>query len=153
MSASEESQVQRLPVREIRVVGTARIGPRTARVTFGGDDLADLVERLASMGPDQQVKLYFPRPGQQAPRLPRVRDGDAASWYAAYVAVPEDERPWMRSYTIRAHDPARMTIDVDFVLHEHAGPATRWALAARPGDVLAMYGPDGEYARRVPLSV
>jgi NADPH-dependent ferric siderophore reductase len=145
--------MRKLPIRTIRVVGTTRVGPHLVRVTFGGDDLAGLTARLAAMGPDQQVKLYFPRPGQAVPRLPAVEDGDPGSWYAAYTAIPEAERPWMRSYTIRRHDPLRATIDVDFVLHEHAGPATRWAQATRPGEVLAMYGPDGEYARPVPITV
>jgi NADPH-dependent ferric siderophore reductase len=142
-----------LPVRVIRVVDTTRLTPHMLRVTFGGDELAELTARLAAMGPDQQVKLYFPRPGQAAPRLPAVADADAGSWYAAYTAIPEAERPWMRSYTIRAYDPGRATIAIDFVLHDDAGPATAWARSARPGDVLAMFGPDGPYARPVPLTV
>ena len=147
-----ESSMQKLPVRFIRVVGTTQVTPHMARVTFAGDHLAEVTTRLAGLGPDQQVKLYFPRPGQRVPQLPAVEGADTTSWYGAYVAMPEAERPWMRSYTIRAHDAARGTVDVDFVLHADAGPATRWALAARPGDVLAMYGPDGEYARPVPVT-
>lgn len=144
--------MRRQPLRFIEVEHAARITPHMARVTFGGDDLADLVGGLAARGPDQQVKLYFPRPGQVAPRLPDP-DTDLSSWYAAYTAIPEAERPWMRSYTIRAHDPARCTVDVDFVLHDSdAGPATRWAKSARPGDVLAMYGPADEFARPVPVT-
>jgi NADPH-dependent ferric siderophore reductase len=144
--------MQELPVRTLRVLDTARVTPHMRRITFGGDDLADLTARLGAFGPDQQVKLYFPRPGQAAPHLPPVGDADMTSWYRAYMAVPEAERPWMRSYTIRAHDPERATIDVHFLLHADAGPATRWARTASPGDVLAMFGPDGAYARPVPLT-
>jgi NADPH-dependent ferric siderophore reductase/SAM-dependent methyltransferase len=144
--------MQELPVRFIRVVDTVRITPHMGRVTFGGDDLADLIPRLAALGPDQQVKLYFPRPGQVVPALPATDGADLTSWYGAYAVMPEAERPWMRSYTIRGHDPERATIDIDFVLHDDAGPATRWALAARPGDVLAMFGPAAEFARPVPVS-
>jgi len=140
---------RKLPVRYIHVTDVRLITPHMKRVTFGGADLADLV----CDGPDQQVKLYFPKPGQVRPRLPEPGpDGDPASWYQAYTAIPEAERPWMRSYTIRAHDPHGRTIDVDFVLHDDAGPATRWAMAARPGDVLGMFGPSADYARPVPVT-
>ncbi|MEU5644025.1 siderophore-interacting protein [Streptomyces milbemycinicus] len=143
---------QSLPVRFIQVTEVQRITPRMARVTFGGDDLADFV----CDAPDQQVKLYFPRPGQSAPRLPEPGgDGDVMRWYQAYQAIPEDERPWMRSYTIRAHHPRRRALDIDFVLHtdegEEEGPATRWARAAEPGATLGMFGPSAAFARPVPL--
>jgi NADPH-dependent ferric siderophore reductase len=141
---------QRLPVRFIHVTEVTRLTPHMARITFGGSDLADF--HLA--GPDQQVKLYFPRPGQTVPRLPApggAAEGDVMRWYEAYHAIPEDERPWMRSYTIRAHHPRHTTIDIDFVLHDEGGPATRWARSARPGDTLGMFGPSAYFARPVPL--
>ncbi len=140
--------MSRLPVRYIRVIEAARVTPRMARVRFGGDDLRDLTLN----GPDQQVKLYFPRPGQTVPSLPEA-DGDLTRWYEAYTAMPEDERPWMRGYTIRAHDPRRNTVTVDFVLHGDAGPATRWALNAAPGDTLGMFGPSAEFDRPVAGSI
>ncbi|APU16694.1 MULTISPECIES: siderophore-interacting protein [Actinoalloteichus] len=137
-----------LPIRFIHVTDVQQITPRTARVTFGGDDLAD----LAYDEPDQQVKLYFPKPGQTVPRLPdSSAEGDFYRWYQEFTAIPEDEQPWQRSYTLRAHHPDRRLVDVDFVLHEHAGPATRWAQAARPGDALAMFGPSADFARPIPL--
>ncbi|MCX4511033.1 siderophore-interacting protein [Streptomyces sp. NBC_01619] len=82
------------------------------RITFGGPDLAGF--DLA--GPDQQVKLYFPRPGQQVPLLPASgagADDDVMRWYAAYNEIPEAERPWMPSYTVRASDTRRGTIDIN----------------------------------------
>ncbi|MEU7006448.1 siderophore-interacting protein [Streptomyces sp. NPDC046332] len=62
----------------------------------------------------------------------------------------------MRSYTIRAHDPAAGTVDIDFYLHgtdgrARHGPATRWARAARPGDTLGMFGPSADFATPIPL--
>jgi NADPH-dependent ferric siderophore reductase len=74
------------------------------------------------------------------------------TWYQAYNAIPTDERPWMRGFTLRDHDPARATIDIDFVLHDHAGPAVRWALSAAIGDTLGVFGPSTTFARPVPLS-
>ncbi|MEV7970892.1 siderophore-interacting protein [Sphaerisporangium sp. NPDC088356] len=124
-----------------------RVTPHMARVTFDAGDLA------GSIGgePDQQVKLYFPKPGQAVPRLPEP-GGDFMRWYEAFNAIPEDERPWMRSFTIRAVDRERKTVDIDFVLHGDAGPAARWAESARPSDVLGMFGPSAMFARPVPLS-
>ncbi|MFI2367876.1 siderophore-interacting protein [Streptomyces sp. NPDC018833] len=138
---------QPLPVRHIRVTAVRRLTPHMVRVTFGGPGLTDL--RLH--GPDQQVKLYFPRNGRQTPRLPEPgADGDVMRWYAAYSAIPEAERPWMRSYTIRTHRPQDGEIDIDFVLHDDGGPATRWAAAARRGDTLGMFGPSEYFAAHPP---
>ena len=139
--------MERQPVRLIEVVAVTRVTPHMARVTFGGADLND----FTSGEPDQQVKLYFPKPGQAVPRLPNA-DNDFMSWYQAFNEIPDEKRPWTRSYTIRAHHPDDATIDIDFVLHNHAGPATRWAESARPGDKLAMFGPSATFARATPLT-
>lgn len=113
-----------LVVREV-----VHLTPRMRRVTFTAPE--DLEH-----WPDQQLKLYFPRDGRRVPVLP-PSDGDDMRWYQAFLAVPEQERPWMRSFTVRAHDPARDELDVDFVLHGatrsrralggggRAGPGTR----------------------------
>ncbi|MFD2416130.1 siderophore-interacting protein [Amycolatopsis pigmentata] len=136
----------RLPVGLIRVAEAGRITPGMARITFEG-------AHLTGREPDRQVKLYFPKPGQDLPRLPDA-DGGFAGWYQAFTAIPEPERPWTRSYTVRAHDPGTSTVTVDFVLHGDSGegPATRWARSARPGDTLGMFGPSDMFARTVPLS-
>ncbi|MFC9589456.1 siderophore-interacting protein [Streptomyces sp. NPDC056944] len=135
-----------LPLHRLTVTAVRPVTPRMRRITLGGPSLDGFV--LA--GPDQQVKLFFPRPGRTEPVLPVPGpDDDAMRWYGAYAALPEADRPWMRSYTLRAHDPAAGTVDVDFFLHgegEAAGPATRWAGSARPGDVLGMFGPSAAFA-------
>ncbi len=135
--------MEELPVSFIQVTDVKRITPHMARITFGGEDLADF-----ATWPDQQVKLCFPKPGQAVPRLPKPSaDGDVMRWYQSYLAIPEHERPWMRSYTIRAYHPQRNMIDIDFVLHGDAGSATRWAQSAKPGDTLGMVGPSASYSR------
>ncbi|AJT68900.3 hypothetical protein T261_7302 [Streptomyces lydicus] len=145
-----------VPVALIQVTDVRRITPRMVRVTFAGDGLEDF-----PTWPDQQLKLLFPKPGQTGPRLPEEgTDGDAMRWYQAFLAIPEHERPWMRSYTVRSYDAERHRIAVDFVLHgaaatpedgATAGPATRWAANAQVGDTLARYGPSAVYARPLPL--
>ncbi|MFE9775385.1 siderophore-interacting protein [Streptomyces sp. NPDC005931] len=136
-----------LPVTFIQVTDITRITPRMARVTFEADHLDDSVGR----SPDQQLKLCFPRAGQRLPVLPEQND-DAASWYQAFLAIPEDERPWMRSFTLRRRVPGTRTVEIDFVLHGDTGPATGWAGSARPGDRLGMVGPSAVYARPVSLT-
>ncbi|MEU4522297.1 siderophore-interacting protein [Amycolatopsis sp. NPDC024027] len=132
------------PTGLLEVTAVRPVTPRTVRVTFTGDGLGEL-----EPWPDQQLKLLFPPPGRPV-RLPSAGD-DVMRWYQAYLAIPEDERPVMRSYTVRGRDPGRAAIDVDFVLHSgSAGPATAWARRAEPGDVLGRYGPDAAYRR--PLS-
>lgn len=132
------------PAGLLEVTAVRRPTPRTVRVTFTGAGL-DTLEPW----PDQQLKLLFPPPGRPV-RLPAA-DDDIMRWYRAYLAIPEDERPVMRSYTVRDRDPARAAIDVEFVLHDATpGPATAWARTAAVGDVLGRYGPDAAYRR--PLS-
>lgn len=92
------------------------LGSAMLRVWLEGEDLAD----FESGSPDDHIKLFFPVAG----------------------AGP-DEKPAMRDYTPRLFDRAARTLAIDFALHDPAGPATAWARAARPGDVLNIGGPRG----------
>ncbi len=121
----------------LTVTGVTRLTPRMTRVTFAGDGLADL-----GTWPDQQLKLLFPKPGGTTPVSEST---DAGTWYQAYLAIPEEQRPWMRSFTVRALADGVLT--VDFVLHGDHGPAARWAATAAPGDVIGRFGPSRDYAR------
>lgn len=69
-----------------------------------------------SGAPDDLIKLFLP---------------DGAGGVAA------------RDYTPRAFDTAAETLVIDFALHEPAGLATAWAMAAVPGDTLEIGGPRG----------
>ncbi|WP_406459605.1 siderophore-interacting protein [Streptomyces sp. NBC_01622] len=118
----------------LQVVRTERLGPSLVRVTFGGGDLA----YFFSDGCDQSLSLFLPHPGQSEPAVPyELGDG----WWQAWRELPDDVRAVMRSYTLRAlrRDPDE--IDIDFVLHEPAGPASRWASRASAGDRVVLLGP------------
>lgn len=110
-----ETKRRRLVVREVRT-----LTPHMTRVTVGGDELAGFV----SMGFDDHIKLFFPD------AVPDERD------------VNGEPKPVSRDYTPRHYDAASNTLVIDFALHE-AGPATRWAEQARPGDILNIGGPRG----------
>ena len=65
--------------------------------------------------------------------------------YVKLMLAPDGDsaKSILRTYTIRRQRPDEL--DIDFALHgdEHgrAGPATRWALAAKPGDRIDVGGP------------
>jgi len=117
-----------------QVVRTRRLSRSLQRVTLGGPDLSGLV----SGGRDQSFSLFLPHPGQDRPLLP---DHASESWFLEWYGMDPAVRGIMRSYTIAAQDPDTGEIDVDFVLHGDAGPASRWAAAAQPGDRVALFGP------------
>lgn len=133
-------------LRQVEVRDTRRISPGSVRVTFGGPALAD----LPTAAPDGYLKLFFPRNRGEAPVLPEIpADGDIGRWYRSYLAMPDGERPPMRTYTLRRRrdHPDGVEIDVDLILHGD-GPGSAWARDAAPGDRLCVTGPYGIYAPR-----
>ncbi|UOX86197.1 siderophore-interacting protein [Amycolatopsis sp. FBCC-B4732] len=117
------------------------LSPHLVRVTLAAETFRDLVPQA----PDQYVKLFFPLAGQEEPVLPETAS-DVMSWYRTYLAMPDDLRPPMRTYTARAIRPDAAEVDIDFVLHGDEGPASAWASRVRPGDQVAFMGPHGLYA-------
>lgn len=113
------------------------LSPSLTRMVFAAPDVAN----MKTDGPDQRIKVFFPLPGQDAPQVPQGED-----WYARYRALPEGERPPMRTYTIRALRPEAGEVDIDFVLHGETGPASRWATHARVGDRIGLLAPDAQVA-------
>ncbi|MFK0402460.1 siderophore-interacting protein [Microbacterium sp. NPDC090225] len=119
-----------------------RVSPNFVRVTFGGDDLDDFGTPGGVF--DARIKLIFPPASGILPPLER----DTPDWWASFLAVPEDERGTMRTYSIRdlRVDPVSgdTEVDIDFVLHLApglTGPASRWASAAEAGQELIIIGP------------
>jgi NADPH-dependent ferric siderophore reductase len=120
------------------VAAVRRLGPTFVRLTLTGPELAG----FGAAGCDQRFKLVLSRDDAGLDRL-RAR---GSAWYPEYCAMPEEQRPAIRTYTVRSVRPERAELDVDVVLHGvadgHAGPAARWAAAAVPGDRIVLLGPD-----------
>lgn len=53
----------------------------------------------------------------------------------------------MRTYTLRALRREALEMDVEFVLHGDSGPASAWAMDARPGESLQIVAPNDEAAQ------
>lgn len=118
----------------LQVVRTRRLGPSLVRVTFAGADL----HAFHSDGRDQSLSLFLPHPGQTEPQVP-LELGDG--WWQGWRELPDDVRAVMRSYTLRALRRSPDEVDIDFVLHTPAGPASSWASQATAGDRVLLLGP------------
>ncbi|MGW7354456.1 siderophore-interacting protein [Streptomyces sp. NPDC054784] len=124
---------------ELHVVRARRVTPSMMRVTLGGP-----LRGLESGGRDQRLKLFLPRPGQDAPVVPV---GAGTEWFTRWQAMDPAVRGVMRTYTLREQRRDPDELDVDFALHgigspsPDEGPAARWAADARPGDRITVLGP------------
>jgi NADPH-dependent ferric siderophore reductase len=104
--------------RTLTVRQVETIAAHMIRVTLSGD-----LDGFTSLGFDDHVKLFFPDGTKNAEGVPNMLG---------------------RDFTPRRYDPAQNTLEIDFAIHD-AGPATRWAAQAKPGDMLALGGPRGSF--------
>ncbi|MEV4702296.1 siderophore-interacting protein [Actinoplanes sp. NPDC049316] len=107
----------------LRVARATRLSSSFVRVTLTGEALAD----FAYHGFDQRINLLFLPPDTDHEAFAR-----AADWRACGAPL--------RVYTVRAYRPESAELDIDFVLHGDASPASRWAGAAAPGDRIVLIG-------------
>lgn len=121
---------------EVDVLRRVHLSPSFLRVTFTGVDL----DLFADRGFDQRIKLVLPLPRSGLDHFPQGPD-----WYARWRALPQQWRNPVRTYTVRAVRPRDREIDVDFVLHGHGGPFSRWASTTSPGARVAVIGPDARF--------
>ncbi len=118
----------------LAVQRTEQITPHMIRVVAGGPGLTGFPETPHA---DRYVKILFPRPGVDYPEPFDIE--------AIWAALPREQWPATRTYTVRALDHAAGELTIDFVHHGDSGLAGPWAAAARPGDVLRLLGPGGAY--------
>lgn len=117
--------------RLLTVIASQQLTPNMQRISFQADDLS----HFPADAEGGYIKLLFTSQG----------DTDISQLAA-------DERPKMRTYTIRHLRQALNQLDVDFVRHEHSvmdltvnsqsgGFASAWAQSARTGDTISIAGP------------
>jgi len=99
------------------------VTPNMIRVTYTADFIKDF--ELGIEG--AHCKLFLPKPDQTATDFAQQLD--------------DGPRPDVRTYTIRHIRPEWGEIDVDFVDHGDAGPASAFARRCAPGDVNGFAGP------------
>lgn len=116
------------------VITTERLTPELVRVVFGGEGLADYEPIEPS---DAYVNMQF---------IPEGAPYSAPFADDAIRALPREQRPLPRRYTVRRWDPVTRLMTIDFVVHGDVGMAGRWALRAEPGDQLQFRGPGGSYS-------
>ena len=108
-----ERAKKRPPPRVLEVLRKRQITPHMLRVTLGGKGLTGFPE--SSNG--GYIKLRLAEPNE------------------------ENEKPLVRTYTVRHYNVEQRELDVDFVIHESEGPAASWAQSCVPGDTIKVGGP------------
>ncbi|MEO1055712.1 MAG: siderophore-interacting protein [Actinomycetota bacterium] len=119
------------------VVAVRDLTPNLRQITFGGG-----LESFVSIGGDQFLYVLLPPAG----RTELTVDADF-SW-AANDETPEEDRPQGAYYTVRRWRPDAGEIDMWFVLHGDAGPASAWAARAEVGAPAGLWGPRSTFAPR-----
>jgi NADPH-dependent ferric siderophore reductase len=128
-STAQRHQTRRVrhevKARLLEVVRVQTLAPHLRRITVQGEELRG----FTSLGADDHVRVFFPYPGEQRPVMP----GDAG-----------ERKPVTRDYTPGRFDPAKLELDLDFVIHSE-GPASDWARQAAMGQRLGVGGPRGSH--------
>jgi NADPH-dependent ferric siderophore reductase len=110
--------------KQVAVVATESITPNMQRITFQSESLREFPANCEG----SYIKLLFTPSGS-----------------TDLSAMGPDDRPVMRTYTIRQFDAQAGSIDVDFVRHItedlQCGFAARWAMDANVGDTMSIAGP------------
>ena len=99
------------------------------RVVVGGPGLAGFPDTPHT---DRYVKLLFPRPGVAYPEPFDIE--------AIWAALPRDQWPVMRTYTVRALDHAAGELTIDFVLPRRHRPGRPVGGRRPPGRCAAAAG-------------
>jgi NADPH-dependent ferric siderophore reductase len=106
--------------------------PRIRRVVLGGGEL----DQFSWPGAASHLKLILPLPGEHAPALPAPGPEGLVTY--------DRSRIIMRTYTPRGWDAEAQELTIDIFVHGE-GPASVWAAAAQPGDLVAVSRPRAHY--------
>ncbi len=121
---------------DVTVAAVTVLSPHFVRVTFTGPDL----ELFGDTCLDQRIKVVLPLDGHGDDGFADFPRGD--DWYSTWRQLPTERQNPFRTYTVRDVRQDRREVDVDFVRHGDAGPASAWAGRAAVGAACLLVGPD-----------
>lgn len=105
------------------VVATRMLTPNMIRVTFTAPEIGDMDPNCHGAN----CKLFLPTVDQTRSDFEQqLQDGP---------------RPVVRTYTVRHVRKDQQEMDIDFVYHGDAGPASAWAKRTQPDDFCGFAGP------------
>lgn len=117
------------------VTAAAEVAPWLRRLTLHVPGL----QGYEVLGPDEYVGLVMPQPGTRLPDLSAITGPNPRP---VIGAMPEEIRPDVRWYTVRAWRPELHELDVEVVLHPEGqveeGPGASWVRVVRPGAEVAV---------------
>jgi NADPH-dependent ferric siderophore reductase len=125
------------PVHTFEVVRSEQLTPHLIRVVLGGTGFDNFIPNDFT---DAYVKIVFVDDGVDVRALPQPLTLDS------FKDLPAEQRPTVRTYTVRRVDTVRREITIDFVVHGEHGVAGPWAESATPGQPAYLTSPNGAYA-------
>lgn len=124
------------PLQSFEVVGTQQLAPHLVRVVLSSSDFGTFVP---SNFTDSYVKLVFVDDDVDVAGLPGPLTLDS------FADLPPEQKPSVRTMTVRHVDTESRQIAIDIVVHGEHGIAGIWAATAQPGQPIYLMGPGGAY--------
>lgn len=125
------------PVHTFAVVRTEQLSEHMTRVVLGGTGYDTF---RPSEFTDSYVKVIFVRYDVEVAALPQPLTLDS------FDGLPNEDRPVIRTLTVRHADPLAREISIDVSVHGDHGVVGPWAVDAQPGQPVYLMGPSGAYA-------
>ena len=124
------------PLQAFEVVSTEELNPHMVRLVLGAKDFEAFVP---SKFTDSYVKLVFVADNINVDELPHPLTIDS------FADLRPEQRPSVRTITVRRVDEQAGQITVDIAVHGEHGVAGQWAASAEPGQSIYLMGPGGAY--------
>lgn len=107
----------------LTVKDASYLTPNMIRLVLTSPELASRPEGCEGAN----CKIFIPETGQSPEAL--------------LDQIENGPRPTVRTYTVRKFRKDALELDIDFVAHGDEGPASAFAMRAKPGDFLGFRGP------------
>lgn len=96
-------------------------------------------DHIATVVSKRELTPRFVRVRLAAPSLLEALAWEPSAWLRFWFPDPAGgKREFQRAYTIAAVYPEQQEMEIDMLLHQPHGPASLWAMAAKPGDTIAV---------------